>query len=281
MREISGIGFADPDGDVIEGDFGQLVLADIAFSSPPIPSMQKGELGGFVSPQGLVLLIPLPEEFVYGPSSEPANRSPDVSVYRLVCNIPARDGAPPPNPPTEYLQAALNKYGPNHLSSNPSVNPNPIRITETIWSSRFRAHAAIADRFFTRFGEHTSSPPLDQPNGGVVFLVGDAAHIHSPAGGQGMNLGIRDAVGLAAVLKQHSTTNKPTNDVDKVLNDYATARHERALAIIHLTKRMQGVATSIQSRNLGSIVYLVLVTLGKFSFIRGRLAWRLSGLATR
>jgi 2-polyprenyl-6-methoxyphenol hydroxylase-like FAD-dependent oxidoreductase len=38
-----------------------------------------------------------------------------------------------------------------------------------------------------------------------VLLAGDAAHIHSPAGGQGMNLGIQDAYALAAALRADAT----------------------------------------------------------------------------
>lgn len=54
------------------------------------------------------------------------------------------------------------------------------QIRRTAWTALFRIHSRIADRFRVR----------------DVFLVGDAAHIHSPAGGQGMNLAIGDAVNL-------------------------------------------------------------------------------------
>src|SRR3569833_2318783 len=50
-------------------------------------------------------------------------------------------------------------------------------------------------RWTTTF--HVNSRLVKQLRSGRVFLAGDAAHIHSPAGGQGMNTGIQDAVNLA------------------------------------------------------------------------------------
>ncbi|WP_459958593.1 FAD-dependent monooxygenase [Nocardia sp. IFM 10818] len=60
------------------------------------------------------------------------------------------------------------------------------RLREVVWASMFRFHSRIAQRF----------------RAGNVFLVGDAAHIHNPAGGQGLNLGVGDAVNLAWKLAQ-------------------------------------------------------------------------------
>ncbi|MEU0073329.1 FAD-dependent oxidoreductase [Streptomyces sp. NPDC006332] len=56
----------------------------------------------------------------------------------------------------------------------------PEDVTEVRWASDFRPRAALADSF----------------RAGRVFLAGDAAHIHSPAGGQGLNTSVQDAYNL-------------------------------------------------------------------------------------
>jgi len=56
-----------------------------------------------------------------------------------------------------------------------------IDVERVHWFSTYRVHHRVADRF----------------QNGRAFLLGDAAHIHSPVGGQGMNTGIGDAVDLA------------------------------------------------------------------------------------
>jgi 2-polyprenyl-6-methoxyphenol hydroxylase-like FAD-dependent oxidoreductase len=60
-----------------------------------------------------------------------------------------------------------------------------LQIEEVHWFSTYKVHHRVTDHY-----RH-----------GRVFLLGDAAHIHSPAGGQGMNTGIGDAVNLAWKLK--------------------------------------------------------------------------------
>lgn len=56
-----------------------------------------------------------------------------------------------------------------------------VRVQKVNWFSRYQAHHRVANSF----------------RKGRVFLAGDAGHIHSPMGGQGMNTGIGDAINLA------------------------------------------------------------------------------------
>ncbi|MFC4872479.1 FAD-dependent monooxygenase [Negadavirga shengliensis] len=64
------------------------------------------------------------------------------------------------------------------LDSNPYLD---LKVKNMEWSSVFRIHARLAESF----------------QKGRVFLAGDAAHVHSPAAGQGMNTGIQDTYNLA------------------------------------------------------------------------------------
>jgi 2-polyprenyl-6-methoxyphenol hydroxylase-like FAD-dependent oxidoreductase len=65
--------------------------------------------------------------------------------------------------------------------SSRAIEHLKLTITKVNWFSTYRVHHRVAHSF----------------GGGRVYLLGDAAHIHSPVGGQGMNTGIGDAVNLA------------------------------------------------------------------------------------
>src|SRR5262249_32767079 len=69
-----------------------------------------------------------------------------------------------------------------------------------------------------------------------------AAHVHSPAGGQGMNTGIQDAVSLAEVLadaREHAAA----APLDERLDAWARARHRVATGVVATTDRMTRMAT--------------------------------------
>ena len=67
-----------------------------------------------------------------------------------------------------------------------------------------------------------------------MFLAGDAAHVHSPAGGQGMNTGIQDAVALAArlagVLRDGAD--------ERILDGYEAERRPIAADVVAFTHRI-------------------------------------------
>jgi 2-polyprenyl-6-methoxyphenol hydroxylase-like FAD-dependent oxidoreductase len=87
------------------------------------------------------------------------------------------------------------------------------KITETRWVSKYHIHRRMTDKFRV----------------GPIFLVGDAAHIHSPAGGQGMNTGIGDAWNLAWKLA-HVVQGKVAT---KLLDSYELERIPVAKTILN------------------------------------------------
>lgn len=85
-------------------------------------------------------------------------------------------------------------------------------IKEPTWIAKFRIHRRIVPQFRV----------------GRVFLAGDAAHIHSPVGGQGMNLGMQDAMNLAwKLVLVTGRVGRP-----KLLKSYQAERHPIAAATL-------------------------------------------------
>ncbi|MGH7550875.1 MAG: FAD-dependent monooxygenase [Gemmatimonadota bacterium] len=98
-----------------------------------------------------------------------------------------------------------------------------LNVTKVNWFSTYQVHHRVASRF----------------REGRTFLLGDAAHIHSPVGGQGMNTGIGDAVNLAwkiaAVLKGDAS--------DRLLDTYEPERIAFARRLVATTDRIFTLAT--------------------------------------
>src|SRR5690606_9905264 len=99
------------------------------------------------------------------------------------------------------------------------------RVSGLRWGSRFQVHHKLADRF----------------RDGPTLLVGDAAHVHSPAGGQGMNLGLRDAVLLSRCL-----VHALASSTDDGLSRYADERRKAATKVLAMTQRLTRLATTRQ-----------------------------------
>ncbi|KAK7062567.1 hypothetical protein VNI00_000055 [Paramarasmius palmivorus] len=260
IRQIAGIDFRDTEGRLeseSEEETVQSVVADGTFSELP-DGFDKHTMWATVSSGGVNLLVPF--------TAEDASSlfGTDKVVHRIVFALPSSFAPPPSRPPLEVIQQYLDDYAPFAFSSNASKNEHPIRLSEVYWSSRFRHRSAVADTFFKRL------------ESGAIFLVGDAAHVHSPAGGQGMNLGLRDAISLGSVLAQQS--GKSESDLDHALAEHAKSRRERAIKTIGLTKNILNGATGIME---SKFYYWGLVLLGYIPAFRNMFVWRLSGLGNR
>ena len=99
-----------------------------------------------------------------------------------------------------------------------------LRVDTVNWFSTYRVHHRVAAHF----------------RSGAVFLAGDAGHIHSPAGGQGMNTGIGDAINLAwklaAVLQGRADP--------RLLDSYESERIAFARRLVATTDRAFSFATA-------------------------------------
>ncbi len=106
----------------------------------------------------------------------------------------------------------------------PSLSNNTdIKVESLNWFSTYHVHHRVANHFRLNH----------------VFLMGDAAHIHSPAGAQGMNTGIGDAINLAwkiaAVLKDNASTS--------LLDTYEIERKTFANQLVETTDKLFQIMT--------------------------------------
>jgi 2-polyprenyl-6-methoxyphenol hydroxylase-like FAD-dependent oxidoreductase len=135
--------------------------------------------------------------------------------------------------------------------SDHAIQHMKVEVRNVNWFSTYRVHHRVTEHF----------------RKGRIFLLGDAAHIHSPAGGQGMNTGIGDAINLAwklqAVLAGQAS--------DALLNTYETERRAFARKLVATTDKGFTLATAegrvadfIRTR----IVPIIVPTLFKFETAR-------------
>ena len=126
-----------------------------------------------------------------------------------------------------------------------------VEIKKINWFSTYHVHHRVADHF----------------RKGRAFLLGDSAHIHSPAGGQGMNTGIGDAINLAWKLKAVLGGCAP----DRLLDSYEVERIAFARRLVKTTDQAFTLVTAegkLASIIRTRIVPVVLPALANFDAFR-------------
>jgi 2-polyprenyl-6-methoxyphenol hydroxylase-like FAD-dependent oxidoreductase len=132
--------------------------------------------------------------------------------YRIIASLGPSKGDKPTPPTVEEFQALVD-----------TRSPVGIKLGEPVWLSAFRINERQVPTYRT----------------GRVFLAGDAAHVHSPAGGQGMNTGMQDAFNLAwkLALTARGLTASPT-----LLDSYSPERHAVGAEVIAAAGRLTKMA---------------------------------------
>jgi len=168
-------------------------------------------------------------------------------TFRIVATV----SQAPEQPGIADIQQLLDARGPTGSRA---------MVRRVVWGSRFRVHHRLADRY----------------PAGPFLLIGDAAHVHSPAGGQGMNTGLVDAVVLGEALIRVIGRGEPAS----LLDDYATLRRAAAGQVLALASRLTRIAT-MRSRLLRIARNLMLRLLDRLPRFKRGLSLGLSGLSRR
>ncbi len=131
--------------------------------------------------------------------------------YRIIADLGTPEGEVPAEPTLDRVRAIVAQRGPQGLD-----------LFDPIWLSAFRINERkVADY-----------------RAGRVFVVGDAAHVHSPAGGQGMNTGMQDAINLAWKLALVCHRKSPLS----LLDSYSAERSAVGTDVLKAAGRLTAVA---------------------------------------
>ena len=108
-----------------------------------------------------------------------------------------------------------------------------------VWGTDYGVHSPT---WISRFTDMTRQAASYRK--GRVLLAGDAAHVHDPVGGQGLNIGVQDAVNLGWKLAQVVSQTSP----DSLLDTYQAERHPVAARVLR-TNMAQVVLTRSDARS--------------------------------
>jgi 2-polyprenyl-6-methoxyphenol hydroxylase-like FAD-dependent oxidoreductase len=167
--------------------------------------------------------------------------------HRIVATL---DPAPE-HPNVSDIQSLLDARGPERQKA---------KVQEVTWSSRFKVHHRLAASY-------------RRCN---LFLIGDAAHVHSPAGGQGMNCGLVDACVLGELFADVLQAKRP----EAALDNYESLRRPAAAAVLSLAGRLTGMAT-VRNRWQRVARNIALSAVDHLKPAKQRILENLSGLSRR
>ncbi len=157
------------------------------------------------------------------------------NTLRMIANLPKEKALP------TYTQAQIESF----IAERTGIQ---LKIEQLIWFSAFKINTRMASKIQEK----------------RIFLLGDAFHIHSPVGGQGMNTGIQDAHNLAWKLALvHQGNASPS-----LLESYSSERYKNALRLLKGTER---ATHFIEGRNrLRQMIRNTLLPIA-FTFIPSRI----------
>ncbi|MBS3904264.1 MAG: FAD-dependent monooxygenase [Simkania sp.] len=196
----------------------------------------------FLNADGVLAAVPLPENHRYRL----------IFQLKRCRNFLKHPDQPPssesiPDPTMKEIQAMLSKYAGSHAA-----------VRDPIWMTHFSINSRMSKEYHKE----------------RIFLVGDAAHIHSPVGGQGMNTGLQDAFNLAWKLALvHQGKADPT-----LLASYSQERHTVGKKLLKTTKLASHMATL---KNPVAIVLrnLLMSWIMRYPFIQKQLTRAISQIA--
>ena len=159
--------------------------------------------------------------------------------------------------------------------SPPADRDRPVTLDELATAVRDILGREVAlqnPRWLTRFGD--AARIAERYRVGRVFLAGDAAHVHPPAGAQGINVGMQDAFNLGwklAAAVQHWAS-------PELLDSYHAERHPAGERVLMHTRAQAELA---QTDERAAAVRALMRSLGRTQEVRRQLAEMVTGLETR
>ncbi len=143
---------------------------------------------------------------------------PEPRRWRIIAHVPTPPDGTPITIDSVYLDALILRRAGVEFGSH-----------DVAWNSRFNLGHGVVDHY----------------RKGRVFLAGDAAHVHSPVGGQGLNTGIQDAHNL--IWKLAAARHLDAGSAQALLDSYEAERRPVAHAMVQGTARATGALTTRRS----------------------------------